>query len=641
MDLEFGFRLEDWAVAPRQGTLTKGEEVIHLEPKVMGVLVCLARHAGDVVKRDELLAEVWPNVVVQEEVLSRSISLLRSSFKDERREPRFIQTVTRVGYCLVAPVRPISEPPSKTRNVALPVAVGAALTVAIVVIVFLSLEDVVPQWRPGSDVVSIAVLPFVDRSDGDDPGNFSAGLTDEIMSDLSRVDDLRVIFRAGNPDEDACVLGKKLDATTLLRGFLRRDGERLKVTVRWVNASDCYQIWSETYDRRLDDIFEVQQAISEAIVNRLASALGKDLASINPAGPAPLPEAYQPFLLGRHNLVVGRYDLMRRGEESIRRSIKLFKDAIQRDPDLADAHLGLAEAYIVLPSYILADDMPQSDKDELLNLAVAALTRVVELDGSPVRTYAASAFIHSLQMEWIKAEEMFQSAIALQPNDAHLRFWYSQFLAKVGYLDRSLEQAELASYLNDVSPLIRHRLAVAYLWVGRTELAAEQFRLARNSVIEPAIIPEPDLILFYRQKRFAEMTQLIFAIQKGKELPTTWVAAVIEALQHPDDVAANRLGTAALTQAAEAGEIPPRLAWGALILMRQDQLALAKTNDLMQNQRRYIADLMEFLFVAETAAVRANNLFPGFIEQVQLDRFWDLHGWPQACTRIDGRISCH
>ena len=636
MDLDLGFQLDDWLVSPRQGTLTRGAEVAQLEPKAMGVLVCLARHAGEVVKRDELLQEVWPGVVVQEEVLNRSISLLRSSLKDDHREPRYIQTIARRGYRLVAPVRPIPEAQSRLHKITAPAILGNALMVVIVAMVAYlagrSTEDNGPEWIPGSEIISLAVLPFVDLSSGDDQGNFSAGLTAEIMSDLSRVEGLRVMLRDRNPDEDVCAAGQRLDAATLLSGSLRRDGERLWVGGQWVNASDCYQILTETYERKLDDIFEVQHAISEAIVSRLASALGTDLASVQPAEPPPSAGAYQPFLLGRHNLILGVYDLEQRGEESIRRSIELFQNAIERDPDLAEAHLRLAEAYILLPTYV--DGMPESDKALLRDRALAALARVAELDGNPNRTYAARAFIHTINMEWIDAEQLFRLAIAVEPNDANLHYWYSQFLARVGYIDRSLEQAKLARDLDDVSPPVMHRLGISYLWAGRNDLAGEHFALARNAGY--AVFPEPDLILLHRLNKHDEMTRMLSRIHEDKGLLTAWIAPVIDALKHPDDAVVRHRGIAELARAAEAGELAPNLAWGALILLQQPQLAFVMADELIRNN----VYLLEFVFADEAAVVRTNPLVSGFIERLQLARFWDLYGWPELCERIEEAISC-
>jgi tetratricopeptide (TPR) repeat protein len=377
------------------------------------------------------------------------------------------------------------------------------------------------------------------------------------------------MLRARNPDEDVCAVGQRLDAATLLSGSVQRDGARLRVTFRWVNANDCYQILADSYERMLDDIFEVQHAISEAIVRRLARALGTDLTSVQPAGPPPSPEAYQPFLLGRHNLILGRYDLEHRGEESIRRSIKLFQDAIQRDADLAEAYLSLAEAYMLLPSY--ADTL--ANDQEPMNSALAALERVEELDGNSNRTYAARAFIHTLNLEWIEAERLFRAAIALQPNDANLRHRYSQFLGRVGYTDRSLGQAKLARDLDDVSPVLKSRLATAYVGAGYNDLAAEQFALARAAGMVSAVNVGSGLVLLYRQKKFEEMVRLISALQNEKGLSTKWVAAVVEALQHPDDAEANRLGMAEFAQAAEAGDLYPRLHWGALICVTSAHMA--------------------------------------------------------------------
>lgn len=480
MDLERGFRLGDWKVAPRQGTLTRGEEVSHLEPKVMAVLVCLSRHFPDVVTRDELLDEVWADLVVVDEVLSRSISMLRTHLQDNPREPTYIQTLPKVGYRLLVPVTDDSQVASPA----------------------LSWRRV-PVWA-----IIVAVLVIA-------------------------------------------------SATYLL-------------TLSSQSSNACHQ-----------------------------------------------------------NLEMAAAKLQQRGGDAVRRSIVLFEEATIACPETANAHLGLANAYALLPTY--SDEA----EDPMFVKALGALDRVEELDGTPDRTYAIKAFISMQQMNWAKAEVLFNTAIAHDPTDAHARQWYSQFLARVGYLDKSIEQARFAVSASDGSPEDVHRLAIAYLWKNEDELSAQHFKLAIDAGTRPYVNQEAYLVLLFRQQKYQEAELVLTGFLQSRELPVAWVGTFVKAIRSRADSDIEE-AISALDE-AYPDYLPTSFYWGGLVLLQTEKI-FAITNVLLTTRE---LNTMELFFASEGAVLRTNPAFSEFVRVVGLDTFWDNHGWPDACRKTDNEIVCH
>jgi len=230
-------RIGSWVVAPSLNSISSEGRTVRVEPKVMGVLVCLAKHPGETLSKEQLFQAVWPNIVVTEDVLKRCIAELRRAFDDDAREPRIIETISKRGYRLLAPV---------TAGI-------AAATLA------------------ASD--SIVVLPFVNMSADVENEYFADGITEEIINALAQVTDLHVVARSSafsfkGKHIDPRIVGEQLNVRTVLEGSVRRADDRLRITAQLVNSADGYHMWSQRYDREMRDAFAIQDEIARSIAQR-------------------------------------------------------------------------------------------------------------------------------------------------------------------------------------------------------------------------------------------------------------------------------------------------------------------------------------------------------------------------------------
>jgi len=283
---------------------------------------------------------------------------------------------------------------------------------------------------------SIAVLPFSDMSSARDHDWFCEGIAEEILNVLTKLPSLRVAtrtsaFRFKDPARDLRKIGETLGVTTLLEGSVRTAGSRLRVTAHLVNASDGYQLWSERFDRQMEDVFEIQDEIAkqvmEALKLRLASSSGARVGAQPEVRHSSDIEAYQLFLKGRHF----RYTKL-----DLRSARWCFEEAIARDPDYALARFALAESLAILVFYGL---IPPSDGQAR---AREELRRARELAGETAQALGVDAYL-ALVYDWdTRASLMkFERALALDPNSSPVRAWYTWALQAAGRPQEVVEQA--------------------------------------------------------------------------------------------------------------------------------------------------------------------------------------------------------
>ena len=332
----------------------------------------------------------------------------------------------------------------------------------------------------GRRVPSIAVLPFANLSADKEQEYFCDGMTEELITALSALQGLRVAahsssFQFKGQALDIRKVGEQLNVETVLEGSVRKLGERLRVAAQLVNVSDGYHLWSERYDRRLDDVFEVQDEIARAIVEKLkVKLIGEPEAPLVKRGTANL-EAYQLYLQGR-------YYYARRYKGGLGEAVSCFSRAVAIDPDFAPAWAGLAESYGIMAFFAYR---PVS---ELHPKAMEAARRALALDESLPEAHHALAMVHLwIDWNWTAIEREFMRALALNPNAALTRAYYALGLAAMGRDGDAVREAESASALDPLSAIIVYAGGMAYYILRRLPRAIEE--LQKVVALDPYFVP--------------------------------------------------------------------------------------------------------------------------------------------------------
>ncbi len=299
---------------------------------------------------------------------------------------------------------------------------------------------------------SIAILPFENMSADPDNEYFADGLAEEILNALADVPGLKVAARTSSfsfkdKDVDIPTIATALGVRTVLEGSVRKSGDRVRITAQLVNAEDGLHLWSETYDRNLDDIFVVQEEIARAIVGALEVRLATGAALVE--RPTENQEAHEAYLRGR-------FLWSQRTPESFRAAAEHLERAVELDPDFALAWAGLADVYFNLPGWEKARE---------------AAERALELDPNLGQAHAALGSYHAHRFEWAAAEQEYRRALELDPRYSTGHFWYALLLARQGRMDDALEHARIAAELD---PLALHNVAgyaQILIYAGRYEEA--------------------------------------------------------------------------------------------------------------------------------------------------------------------------
>jgi TolB-like protein/DNA-binding winged helix-turn-helix (wHTH) protein/tetratricopeptide (TPR) repeat protein len=451
----------EWIVNPALDTVSRGDEIQKLEPRTMRLLMCLVEAGGEVVSLERLLNEVWSGVVVGTASVYQAVSQLRKIFGDLEQQPKYIATVPRKGYRMVATVtRPVPEDatpgdaagigdtagagelaqvallPARagtagttlaeslaTPLAASPTAVGARPVVrrprwrvtailTAAVLVTAAIGWIWMQGRPSADMsgVSIAVLPFVDMTAEKASQPFCDGLSEELSNWLSQIPSLRVVARTSafsfrSSGEDVREIGRILGTSHILEGSMRRFDDHTRVTVQLIDARSGYHLWSANYDQPMEDTIRMQSDIARSVAQTLEVRLTPATTSQFAARGADNVQAYQLYLQARyyHHL---------RTRDANRQAIDLYYQVLKSDPKFALAYVGLSYSRLNQQSL---EDRPIGDiAPEVESLIATAL----RLDPRLPDAYAVRAALRSDQNRIKEAQDDLNFAIALNPNDS-------------------------------------------------------------------------------------------------------------------------------------------------------------------------------------------------------------------------------
>jgi TolB-like protein/DNA-binding winged helix-turn-helix (wHTH) protein len=643
-DPRSGFMLGEWVVRPDQNRIDRGSETVQLEPKVMGVLCLIAQQQGEVVSRTALIDEVWKGTYVTDEVLSRAISVLRKQLGDDRKSPEYIVTIPKGGYRLIKPVAPIaatySETATPSTSPASPGVPKWMIAGASVLVVFLllllgnALREPIPappidprsptlfadlsEWfeliirgnTAPEAVINVAVLPFDDISE--QPGNafLSDGLTDELISSLGQLEGLKVVARSSSLGfrqryEDVRTIGDILQVQAVIEGTVKRSENHIRISAQLNSTEDGYVVWARTYDRDMQDFLALEAEIASEIVNALREKLELDTVSIQ-ATSTTLPDidAYQLYLNGRFLWKL-------RGEKPLRNSIKLFEQALQWDPNFVRARLGLANSLLLLPYY--TDDSEEQVFERSLSL-ITGITDVTPAQAGEME--AIRGFIAFRRWQWQLAEDHFHKALLLAPNNPNIYLWYSQLLSSVGRNVDALKAAQQARDLDAVSPVLNHRLAVAWMWNGDNVRAAEQY--ARSADLGFVNLRSPGYLIFLlRMQRFEESRQVIKIMYTDAGIDPTWLMDNIEAIS---TFSGDENLVESAVSAVDRNEVLPRMQLGLWLYLEQSERAYGVIKEQAAQKKHVVYEL---LFSEEGRAFRESDEFSDMVEEFGLSPYWD------------------
>jgi TolB-like protein/tetratricopeptide (TPR) repeat protein len=285
-----------------------------------------------------------------------------------------------------------------------------------------------------------------------DPENeyFSDGMTEELITALGRVEGLRVVSRASaftfkGRDVDVREVGQRLNVGAVLEGSVRRAGDRIRVSAQLVNSSDGYQLWSDSYDRKLADVFALQEELTQAIVGSLPLGVTQSRPRVLVRPSTSTTEAYTLYLRGR-------FEALKRSVPGLIAGIGYFEQAVERDPNYALAHAGLAECWLLRGFEEFGDLAPL----DAMPRGKAALRRALELDPGLAEGHNWSGVASLLfDWDWTAAEASFRRAVELRPDYALAHTWYAVFLMARGRHDEAIARSQHAAELDPLAITIQ------------------------------------------------------------------------------------------------------------------------------------------------------------------------------------------
>jgi TolB-like protein/Tfp pilus assembly protein PilF len=434
-------RFEDFELDERTLELRKSGTPTRIQQQPARVLAFLLNHRGALVTREQIRLAIWgqDTFVDFEQGLNFCIRQIRLALNDQVEHPLYIETLPRLGYRFVAQIEKSGD----------------------------------RELRRAGKRIRIAVIPIEDLS-GQPEDYFAAGLTEDMISALSRIDPDRLRVTAGPRLEssDAAAdhidrLQRQLNLDYLLRGSVRRSVDKVRISAQLHDLRDKSVLWSDTYERKSADLLAVQEEVTQGVSRSLALELFPS-ATVGSRRYSRSSAAYDAYLKGRffwHKMTA----------ESIRRSMAYFNEALSLDPGFAPAYAGLADCYAQMGTVRLSQMKPI----EALAKARSHLQRALDLDQTLAEAHCTLGLIKSwYDLDWSGAEREFQMALELDPSQITALIWQSLYLSAVGRHQEAVESMQRARDLEPLSTSVNLYLGIAHTFARQFDLAHRQIQLS-------------------------------------------------------------------------------------------------------------------------------------------------------------------
>jgi len=509
-------RFDRFELDLRAGELRKGGIRIRLQEQPLQVLQALLEKPGEVISGDELQKRIWPadTFVDFDHGLHAAVNRLRTALSDSADRPRYVETVGRRGYRFIGNIEPSDHPSpappaSQDRSILKPSprfwnswtgmvgGFGTALVIAAALVegnVYGLKDWLLGTTRPQS-FHSLAVLPLENLSGDPKQDYFADGMTEELITQVSKFGNLKVISRTSvmqykGSKHPLPRIAAELHVDAVVEGAVQLIGNHVRVTAQLVDGKTDQHIWAETYDRELSNVLILQSEVAADIAKQIDLQLTPQQQQRLQAGAHPVnPEAYQSYLLGR-------YYLNTRTGEGLAKAGQYFGDAIQKDPNFALAYSGQADYF----AYLTVLGGPEIMKpQDAMSQARTAASKALQLDDSLAEAHASMGnILHNYDWNWGAAEKEYKRAIELNPNYAMAHHLYAHLLIQTGHTQESLAEAHRALELDPYSPFVNNGVARQYYLSRQYDKAAAQCRIGLQ--ISPAYFPARiQLALAYEQ----------------------------------------------------------------------------------------------------------------------------------------------
>ena len=475
------FQVGDWRVDPNSGRIQKSGEEVKLEPKVMQVLVYLAENQGQVVSREALESTAWAGMVVGYDAVSGSIIKLRKALGDNSRNPQYIETVSKKGYRLIAPISygreegQVSSPTIKKssqtpidRNSFILIGLGLFIVFGLLIYFNPGTETINNPALKSVETPSVVVMPFKNLSGDPQQEYFSDGITDDLITDLSRLDSVRVIapqssYYFKNNPAGLEEIARQLGVLYIVEGSVRKLGSHIRVNVQLTDTRKGESIWANRFETDAGDIFKIQDSITGNVMDAMTLSLsGGGMEHIKDRGTKNL-EAYDSFLLGQ------KY-IKSRSKQGYDQTMKAYRHAIEIDPNYARAYGAMAVTITRGYRYQWSDLSLVEARERALELAEKA----VDLNKTNPQIFWSLAYVHLHRLEYDEAEVAAKESIQLSPNFAdgyallaNIANWRGKAADAVKYIKKAID---LNPYYSFQYP---STLGLAYYELGQYEQAVD------------------------------------------------------------------------------------------------------------------------------------------------------------------------
>ena len=523
-------RFGTYEIALHSGELRKAGVRIRVQQQPLRLLEILLEHPGEVVTREELRSRIWPNENFGDfdQAVNVAIAKLRGALGDSADNPRYIETLPRRGYRFIADVAVVNRPIDKMEFVHAGASSGkedrAPLEVAGkaapkrlswqhawktlgLALVLLILIVWIFRWRsrpPGnvlssSSVRSLAVLPLENLSSNSED-YFAEGMTDELITDLAQISALRVISRTSvmpykGVRKPLPQIARELNVDAVVEGTVLHSGKQVRITAQLIRAPADKHLWAQSYEGDVSDTLALQKKVARAIVEQIRIKLTPQEDAVLENVKVVNPEAYD-------NYLKGRYFWNKRTADGLKKATYYFNRAIEGDPNYSLPYTGLADIHQL-------SDHPQLAREEV--------QKALDLDDQlPEAHNSLARLLYLFNRDWEGADREFKRALELDHNYAPAHHWYSMYLAVEGRKEQALAEAEKASELDPLSPVVGANLAKILQEAGQNDKAIEQAKKTLD--LEPdSAVTHAVLGVVYQDKRmYAEaITEYKRALQLG------------------------------------------------------------------------------------------------------------------------------